>query len=460
MDLREYFASMCRETAIKLKINSPGIKPLLSGRKLRNKTGVVGTFRQNGYSFSIFYLETGKGAYAQQTLWLSVVFDSERSIVFSVYDILAHTDPQNFNCYTYTYVDSKELMRSCFEELTCLLEALLPQLSQIAADGATRNKLILEQKEKIDEYFGEPLLKNSELLGGRADKLIGAMLFNYFEYQIECAVVGNQALFYAGKEDKALKCLKKAKYLSDYEKNLLAYIENGGKATPPAEGVKDACATKGSARHGADFKGALKLFGMMLLSAIPISAVMIILFFILTTITAKDCLYIFGIKEALIFLPIFSVIPGIAAALQIKALRETKPKKDSSGVQSPPLPQSAKTILKYFTIAVETIALFFLLGCVNSTTLLYETHFEYSTEDFPLSRSSCKYSSVDYIAVVDGYTINGEFNEDKHIVIITKSGVKLDLYNSTFFSAREFEEKTTAFFAEKGIEINHFKTLE
>ena len=41
-------------------------------------------------------------------------------------------------------------------------------------------------------------------------RLISMMLSNFFEYQIECAVVGGQALFYSGKTEKALKALKKA----------------------------------------------------------------------------------------------------------------------------------------------------------------------------------------------------------------------------------------------------------
>ena len=96
---------------------------------------------------------------------------------------------------------------------------------------------------------------------------------------------------------------------------------------------------------------------------------------------------------------------------------------------------------------------------LNSTTVFYENSFKYSEEDFPLSQNECQYDVIDYFAIVDGYEIDGEFQKDPHIVAVTTSDTKIDLYNSSCFSTEDFKEKTETFLTEKGIEIKNVKTI-
>ena len=180
------------------------------------------------------------------------------------------------------------------------------------------------------------------------------------------------------------------------------------------------------------------------------------MFVLMSKLISADGIYTFGIAENLIFIPFYAVIPSIAAALNVFVIKKNRNPK----IHTPPLPPRAKNTLKYFTIIAESIALIMLFTCVNSTLVLRNNDFLYSEEDFPLSRISCKYSSVDYVAIVDGYAYNGEFQEDKHIVFVTKSGSVIDLYNSTFFSSEEFRKETETFLKEKNIEIKEFKTIE
>ena len=64
------------------------------------------------------------------------------------------------------------------------------------------------------------------------------------------------------------------------------------------------------------------------------------------------------------------------------------------------------------------------------------------------------------VCVIEGfYNKNNKFYEEKYIVVKTKSGQTIDLYNSTWLSANKFTENED-FFAEQGIEIKTFKTFE
>ena len=456
MDLLTYFSNMCRQLGVHLKTESPSIKTLVSNKKKNNKNGVVARYNFGEFFMDIYYIENMKGGGVQQVIWLSFFFDREPSITFSVYDILSVTDPENFNCYTYSFVDSNELIKKCFKEIETLLDKLIPELSRISENGVEKNKLIEKQKQKINAYFGDNIIEASQFLKDSADKILSMMFYNFFQYQIDVYVLGSPALFFKGKEEKALKALKKAKYRSLYEDNLLAYLENGGKAPKLSETANSASTEKGTARQGTDAKGSLKILLYTLLLTIPISAVMIALFFGLTYLTATDSIFIFGIKENLIFLPFFSTLPAVAIALNIFLRKKSK----SKDVHIPALPPRAKTILKYFTILAESVAIIALFTCVNSTLVLRDNDFLYSTEDFPLSRTSCQYSAIDYAAVVEGYTYKGKFQEDPHIVFVTKSGTTIDVYNSTFFSADKFKEETESFFESKDIPFKQIQTIE
>ncbi|MBE6799686.1 MAG: hypothetical protein E7529_00620 [Ruminococcaceae bacterium] len=456
MDLLTYFSNMCRQLGVNLKTESPSIKTLVSNKKNKNKNGIVARYNFGEFFMDVYYIENIKGGGVQQVIWLSFFFDREPSITFSIYDILSVTDPENFNCYTYSFVDSNELIKNCFQEIEELLKTLIPQLSQIAENGVERNKLIEKQKQKINAYFGDNIIEASQFLKDSADKILSMMFYNFFQYQIDIYLLGSPALFFKGKEEKALKSLKKAKYRSLYEDNLLTYLENGGKAPALSQTANTASTEKGSARQGTDAKGSLKILLYTLLLTIPLSAVMIALFLGLAYLTATDNIFIYGIKENLIFLPFFSTLPAVAIALNIFFRKKAKNK----DVHIPALQPKAKTVLKYFTILAESVAIIALFTCVNSTLVLRNNDFLYSTEDFPLSRTSCQYSSIDYAAIVEGYTYKGEFQEDPHIVFVTKSGTTIDVYNSTFFSTNKFKQETETFLKEKDIQIKEIKTID
>lgn len=456
MDLLNYFSNMCRELGLHLKTESPSIKNLISNKKKNTKNGVVARYNFGEFFMDVYYIENMKGGGVQQVIWLSFFFDREPSLTFSVYDILSVTNPGNFNCYTYSFVDSQELMKNCFEEITELLDDIIPALLKLSENGVEKNKLIDSQKQKINSYFGDNIIEASNMLKGSAEKILSMMFYNFFQNQIDTYILGAPALFFKGKDEKALKALKKAKFRSLYEDNLLIYLENGGKSPQLSNAAKAASAEKGTARQGTDAKGSLRMLLYALLFVVPISGVMAILFVLLTHLLATDSLFIFGIKENLIFIPIFAFLPALTVSLNIFSKKKPKEK----NLHTLPITQKAKTVLKYFTIFAESVALIAVFSSVNSTLVLRDNNFLYSTEAFPLSRATCEYSSIDYAAVVEGYNYKGKFNEDKHIVFVTKSGTVIDLYNSTFFSSEEFQKDTGAFLSEKGIEIKKLKTMD
>ncbi len=460
MDLKEYFVSKSRELSVKLKTYSPGVKKMASGKgKKTTVTGVLCSLDFDQFKIDISYVEKGISSYAQQTIWVDFCLDADKSIPFSLYDILAVTEPENFNCYTYTYVDSQSLMKSCFEELQELLLRVVPEFQEFLKSGVNKNNLIIRQRETLNNYFGDNVLEAGEALGGQADRLIDAMIANFHRAQIEAAVLGSQALFYSGKTDKALKVLRKSKSRSLYQDNLLAYLEKGGKAFEISETAKNASADKGAVRHGGGVKGGLRLLGYTFLYLIPVDVALCVFYYIASVLLYKGSVFTYGIGEGLIFVPFMGMLMAIALAAKKMWKNENTTDNSPSAVHTPKS-SATDNLLKYFIIAGETIALLGVMTCVFSVTPFYNDRFSYGVDDFPLSQETCRYESVDYFAVVEGYIIGeNKFTEDKYIAVKTKSGAVIDLYNSTCFTAETFTEREE-FFKEKGIEIKKVKTVE
>ena len=458
MNLHSYFTTQCRATSVLLKTHSPTIKGMVKGKK-QERIGTVATLSFDGFKVDITFIESGRAAYAQQTLWLSFTLDSDETMPFSIYDILAVCEPENFKCYTYTYVDSVELMRECFGEINEVLGRIVPHLSAILTNGIEKNKLIQSQKECINKYFGDSVMEQTQMLGGKADNIFNMMMRNFYDSQIESAVVGAQSYFYNGKEEKALKKLSRSKCRSQYQENMLKFIKEGGKASKPTETLEKASSENGARRHGETWLGAIKIFFLGLLIDVPVSAVLIAIFFIVSKILFHNAVLYMGFFENVFMMPFFGSLVSMCIAIHITKNRRKKNKNGDKTVQDVKTPNAVNTLLKYVTIVGETLALIGCISSIYSTAVFYEDRVAYPVSDFPFSHAECKYESVDSVAIVEGYYQGDKFIRSPYVAIVTESGAILDLYNATMLSADDFS-KRTGFLEEKGIEIIEVKTIE
>ena len=460
MELFEYFIKKSRELGIEINAEGFRERKMVNPRKESQQTGMLARLDFEGFNFALTFIEQGRTAYAPQTIWVNVSIDACPGIPFSLYDILSFTQPENFNCYTYTYVDSFELMDKCFEELKVILKATATDLTALLADGVTKNKLISAQKQNITTYFGDDIFESSEMIGGAADKILSMMLQNFYEAEIETAVIGAQAVFYSGNTEKALKILKKSKQKTVYLNNLLAYMEKGGKYENPSDTVKQASSQNGALRHGGGLKNGVKLALTSLLLMLPVSLILVLIYTLFSYVFFKDSVFTVGFIENLFVLPCFSYPLACALAINITQRRAAKrDKKSNSTIHPPRASKTANNILKYFTIIGETLAVIGCVVCTFSITAFNDKSFSYADSDFPLSQQECNYSAVEFIGIIEGYCVEKEYIEESYAVARTISGRTIDLYNSTWHSCKEIT-KNKKLFEKQGIEIKTFKTIE
>ncbi len=458
MDLKDYFKKQSREASLRWGVGTPLVE-VLKNPKRKMSTGVRTTFDFDSFKLSIAYLESGRAAYAQQTIWLSVSLDESLVLPYSIYDVLAFCEPENFNCYTYTYVDSQQLMEKCFEEISELIKRLVPKFKALLADGVTKNKFITSQREAINSYFGDSVLESSEMVGGAADKLISYMLENFYEAQIEAAVVGTQSFFYAGNEEKALKKLRKSKSKTIYQKNMLDYLENGGKNQGVSSVIAEASTENGYARQKKNRANIAPLaIAYVVLFTIVSVVVLCGLYLGATRIFFGGSELVIGIKENLLTLPFSALclsVPVSATAIIRKC--EKKEKNAPSDVHIPVATINRKKIAKYMLLVAECVAVAMLFFSIFSTTVFTDDKVLYSESTYALSHEECNYDVIEEICIVKGYYYDNKFTDESYVAIKTISGRVIDLYSSSFMSADEVKEKAS-FFENKGISVIEYES--
>ncbi len=455
-----YFKALCDVTAKETGSASPKFSAITEGKNRTEKTGVAATFTYSAFKMNLYYFQSGKSAYCPNTLWLTFVLDCKPDYPFSVYDILAFCMPNDFKCYTYTYIDSKELLDTCFSELNQLFKTLLPRLSQVLENGTEKNRLLNMQKENITAYFGENILEQNEALGGVADKLMDMMILNFFQYQIENAVVGNLSLFFGGNTEKAIKKLKKSKRLSQYEKII---CENFGNFQSPQASPTPLMEHR--LKNQAKYKKAkianVRFFTLVSLAFLPLFFLGFSgIFLLYTNLVYGDAPYICGIKEILVTMPIIALLPASISALGLLRSKIKNENKKSKKTKGNFFNRKNDLAFKYASIFIECMVAAMLFMSFNSPTVFAENKIIYTDEALPLSSKEIRYDNIDFFAIIDGYTYENKFINDPYAVFVTTSGITVDLYDSTYIDGKNFFRDTAPFLSEKGIKILQFKTAD
>lgn len=462
MNLEDYFKTLCLALGKVLGADNTETRPLHSGKNAKNRDGVATKYDFEDFHVMLYYIEQGRHAYGSQTLWITFYFDKEPEIMFSHYDVLAYAEPENFKCYTYSYVDSPDLMKNCFSEIEELLLRLVPRFKEIAENGIERNRLLANQKADINSYMGTDVFASQEMLGDKGNSIFSAIIYNYFSYGIQRGILGAQALFYEGKKEKALKELKKDKRKNQYEKNLLKFLENGGQAEKTSETVKNASRKVGTKRQTGGVKGAFAFTGLMLLFAVVFTALLVPVEYLITRVVTFGSIGNLGFWESVIALPVGAIFISCVVSNKIlDKLRERKRQNDENAPQIPINSVAQKKVMKFSAIVAETMVIIVLFTAVCSSISFYDTFVKYpSSSNLPMALATVKYENIDYIAVVEGYESNGKFTEEKYIAIVTTSGNIIDLSNFTFCSADNYTENIQPKLSEKGVETRTFKTIE
>ena len=459
MTLAEIFKTNCRATASLCK-EKPGLAfcDLTSGLGGKNKNGTIARFSFNEFFIDLYFIENGPLAYAPNTIWISVGFESCSFLPFSIYDILAFSESKNYKSYTYPYIYTTEIMIESFGEINDFLKAFIPLMQDISGNGVKKNKLIANQKETINKFVGDDIFQKEIEMLDASIKIREMLIRNYVEGVISHFILGGVAEFFKGYHEKAIKNLEKQKNRTLYEENLLTALKNDElndyDASPYRnEKYKNYTKVAKKATYSLGTGGFAKFFAQSVLLTPIFTFILGILFLVLCYI--KFNYAIFSLESGLI-----SLISIILAGFMIAEvfvfhfshkLRNPFKKKKQKSVKSIKKPKA----LKYFTILVETIAIILIVSSVNSTVAFTESRVYFPENKYvSLKQDAIRYEHFETVYKAKIYYLYGvkpvEFD---HYILVTKNGEKINLalYHGTNFT--KFKNTVLPLFTENDCEI-------
>ncbi len=442
MELFEQFISLSRSAAQILGCASPAIKKL-APHKHKTESGGCAVFRFDGFQFNVFFIEQGVRRYYDNTLFATACFDRCDWLPFSIYDIIAAVKPDDFEPCVFTQLDTAEKLSLYYAAVTEKLAELAPLLNEACNDGVVINKIIAAQRDAVGNYIGQPL----DLLDFSVPsvaRLVNALISRYIDDQNEESLFGGQGEFYAGGGKKSLKALKRIRRKTQYQQNLIAYIEAGGEV------------------HGSPYiydgrmrdttKKRILFFGLTVVLTLVFSAAAALICYLCRPLFFENAVYIFGFKESLVTLPVFNCAAGACAAYAIAQGYENRVRQKKN-VAAAVRSKAQKSTFKAFTLMSEVLVIVGCLVSMYSQCVFYENKVAYNDAFFPISHYAVEYSAIDRAVIKKGYEKDDKISDDPHIELIMKSGDIADLYNSTFLTYGEFEKTAAEILAKKGISI-------
>ena len=468
MTLEEIFKTNCRATASLIPEKpSLSFKDLVSGFSGKNKNGIIARYSFNEFFIDLYFIENGPLAYAPNTIWISVGFESASFLPFSVYDILAVAEPDNFKCYTYPYLYTQDVMIQAFGEINDLLKRFIPELTEISNTGTIKNNLILNQKETINKFVNDDIFKREIEMLDASLKIRDMLIRNFSESVLSHVILGGVSDFFNNEHEKAIKKLSKAKYLTFYESRLFEKLKNGElegfDASPFREArYKDYTKVAKKRTYSLGKNGTLK-FLLTSLLLIPFTTAVIFLLYILfsSALFNKSILFMNCDIYSLITLLISGVIVAELLSLNFSQkifsfLRRNKDKKDEI-VEV----KKKSSFMKFTAILTETIVIIMLFSAVNNSLAFYENRVSFSEEaTISLKQSSIKYEYIDTIYKVEGFYFNDKFFKSEHYILASKNG---DIIHTGIYlnnSHEEFQKEVIPKLLENGCKFKEIKSEE
>ncbi len=468
MTLTEIFKTNCRATCTLLNEKpSLSFKDLVSGFSGKNKNGVIARFSFDSFFIDLYFIESGPLAYAPNTIWINIGFESASFLPFAVYDILAVAEPENFKCYTYPYLYTQEVMIQAFGEINDLFKKLVPELHEISETGTIKNNLILNQQETINKFVNDDIFKREIEMLDASLKIRDMLIRNFQESVISHVILGGVSDFFNNEHEKAIKKLSKAKYLTFYESRLFEKLKNGELKDFDASPFRDAkykdytkVAKKRTYSLGKNGTARFLLASLMLT---PFTTAIVFLLYLLFSFTLfnKSLFFINCDIYSLITLLISGTLIAELLSLNFSQKIFNFFKRNKSKTDETIVVKKKSVFLKISAILTETIVIVLLFTAVNNSLVFYENKVSFAEDSaISLRQNSIKYEYIDTVYKVEGFYFNNEFWKSEHYILVSKNGDRIDTGYYLNNSLNKFEEKVLPELLENGCTLKEIKSEE
>ena len=155
------------------------------------------------------------------TLFCRVYLGKNETIYYHLPELMEHLEPENFQCYYFPYIESRERLEACFMVLQTFLRKHLSNINELAKSTELSEKI---KADKIAEVRTLLEVKETE------EEVLVYALGSFEAYALLPRYAADSAYreFVCGNYDKALKIyeqMQKKGTLTRYEKRLAEFIK-------------------------------------------------------------------------------------------------------------------------------------------------------------------------------------------------------------------------------------------
>ncbi len=396
----------------------------------------------------------------KSTLFTRIYLNKNDSMFYHIYELLEYIDETDFKCYYFSYIESKERMKACFDVFLDFYEKHFDRLKELAMDSET-GRIIREKKFKEMEQILKPGPDDRERFF--SDDISGIYEYNVLLFKYTRFLAYTQYL--EGNYKKSLGLYNRLfanNNGSDYEKRLAKHMESLGENQYNA--IYKECASMLEVR---DYNGNKK-DGITYLKNIAICYVFFAVIFLVVELLLKGFLNKGAIYSTVAPVGVAfttAVIPGLfgGIAFRRKLAHFTRKEDVKKALAFDRLMNGRKTNI----FAVTAFVVFLILSIGFHIWLpfisvrFYENRLEYNGgERFMYFGATSKaYDEIEAVVYVEGrLNIYGDYIDRGSYVIVFKDGTKLDL--DGFTTVDKTKDKILAVLKIKEEEIKKLRIIE
>lgn len=213
------FICECDNYSVKSGALSYTCETVLS-KKGSSAEGAIAAFSFSAFTARLIYNVSVCGA--RSVLEMRISFPGCPEVDFSLYDLLYMLDENDFRCYIFPYIESKERMSACVKVLFSAMETYRVQLCAIGEDERLTARAATRKKKEMRRYFrGDIFFDGQDIF----DPLFIWQKGCYRDWYIARFCARWYRDYVLGNYEASAKAFSKYESKSDYEIRLLRYIK-------------------------------------------------------------------------------------------------------------------------------------------------------------------------------------------------------------------------------------------
>lgn len=419
-----------------------------------NKKRAVWSIKYNIIKLEFALTKKEKIVCPMHTLFCRVYLGKNENYFYHLPELMQYLEPDNFQCYYYPYIDSKERLEACFAMLGGFLRKHYNKINEFAKNIETSERI---KAEKLEDMLRLYLSEVPE------PDLEEGMLEVYEEYVLLIRYTGDAAYrqLLCGNYEEAMKMygqMEKKGSFTGYEKRLYEFLKS---QNSPYELLPKECnSVKRVKEWDKPSKEGLSILLTALAYELVLGVIFALIVAIINAVLSKDTVYYAGESWGYGFLMagLPAVFGGIAHRNLIRRFLQKDMFEEGQKLEAMINPGWVEpfTRIVFGVVFVGSFALNILI--VFMSTSFYTTHMSFDASDALLRREqvTCEYSNLQNVYYSDGvYNDFGDFIDRPSYLLEFEGGIVWD--SDGYMSVEDVERHVLPILNDYYDEIEHIE---